>query len=125
VVDALLDTAVIVDILRGYPLATAWLATQADVGVTTVVWLEIIEGAPNRQAQRIALRLLQSLERVEVTPPDMDWAIHQLTRFGLSHGVGAMDCLIASASQRLGVPLYSHNLKHFTPLLGALAQKPY
>jgi predicted nucleic acid-binding protein len=45
--------------------------------------------------------------------------------FTLSHGVGIMDCLIASVSYRLQVPLYTRNLKHFTPLLGALAQTPY
>ena len=124
-VDALLDSAVVVDVLRGHPPAVAWLATQRNMGVTTVVWLEILEGTPNLQAQRIALRLLQSFVRVEITPPDIDWAIRQLTRLSLSHGVDAMDCLIASASHRLNVPLYTHNLKHFTPLLGSLAQKPY
>jgi predicted nucleic acid-binding protein len=124
-VDVLLDTAVVVDVLRGYPLAVTWLATQRHVGVTTVVWLEILEGTPNRQAQRVALRLLQSLERVDITPLDMDWAIRQITLLGLSHGVDAMDCLIASASYRLNIPLFTHNLKHFTPLLGPLAQKPY
>jgi predicted nucleic acid-binding protein len=124
-VDALLDTAVVVDVLRGHPPATAWLATQSQLGVTPMVWLEIIEGAPNQRAQRAALRLLQSFERVEVTPPDIDWAIRQLLRFHLSHGVEAMDSLIAAVSHRLQVPLYTPNLKHFTPLLGPLAQNPY
>ena len=73
-VDALLDTAIVVDVLRGHPPATVWLATQSQLGVTPIVWLEIIEGAPNQRAQRIALRLLQSFERVEVTPLDIDWA---------------------------------------------------
>jgi predicted nucleic acid-binding protein len=88
VVDALLDTAVVVDMLRGHPPATAWLATQRQLGVTTIVWLEIIEGTPNRRAQRIALRLLQGFERVDVTSPDIDWAIRQLVHFNLSHGGG-------------------------------------
>jgi predicted nucleic acid-binding protein len=124
-VDALLDTAVLVDVLRGHPPATSWLATQPHLGVTTVVWLEIIEGSSSLRAQRIALRLLHGLERVEVTPLDIDWAIRQLTRLGLSQGVDAMDCMIASVSYRLNLPLYTHNLKHFVPLLGPLAQKPY
>jgi predicted nucleic acid-binding protein len=46
-------------------------------------------------------------------------------RYELSHGVGMMDCLIASVSYRLQLPLYTHNLKHFAPLLNDLAQKPY
>ncbi len=46
-------------------------------------------------------------------------------RLHLSHGLDSMDCLIASANHRLGIPLYTCNLKHFTPLLGDLAHKPY
>ena len=43
----------------------------------------------------------------------------------LRFGVGVLDCLIAAPAFRLQLPLYTHNLKHFTPLLGDLAQKPY
>jgi predicted nucleic acid-binding protein len=60
-VDALLDTAVVVDVLRGHLPAVAWLATQRNMGVTTVVWLEILEGTPNRQAQRTALPYFRAL----------------------------------------------------------------
>lgn len=35
------------------------------------------------------------------------------------------DCLIAAPAQRLGVPLYTRNLKHFSPLLGDLAVMAY
>ena len=56
---------------------------------------------------------------------DFDWAIRQSLRLRLSYNVGPMDCLIASVAHRLGLPLYSRNLKHFAPLLGDLAQAPY
>lgn len=35
------------------------------------------------------------------------------------------DCLIASVAYRLKVPLYTHNLKDMTPIIGNLAVKPY
>ncbi len=124
-VAALLDTAVVVDVLRGFPPAVDWLGHQGHLGVTTVVWLEIIESAPNRQAEQAALSLLRRFERVATTAEDMDWAIRQLLRFHFSHGLDAMDCLIAAASHRLSVPLCTRNLKHFTPLLGNLAHAPY
>ena len=38
----------------------------------------------------------------------------------IQHGLG-----VTSMSARLKVPLYTANLKHFGPILGALAQKPY
>lgn len=39
--------------------------------------------------------------------------------------LGMDDCLIASVAHRLQVPLYTHNLKDMTPLIGELALKPY
>jgi predicted nucleic acid-binding protein len=55
----------------------------------------------------------------------LDWAMDQQEKFALSHNVGMNDCLIASISYRLQLPLYTTNLKHFIPLLNNLAQKPY
>jgi predicted nucleic acid-binding protein len=124
-VTALVDTAVVVDVLRGYAPAVSWLGQQAELGVSVVVWMEIIEGATDRQSEHRAVHLLDRFERINVTVQDMDWSLHQLLRFHLSHGLDAMDCLIASSSFRLNIPLYTHNMKHFTPLIGPLSQKPY
>jgi predicted nucleic acid-binding protein len=124
-VTGFLDTATIVDFLRGYPPCEAWLRQQPSLAVTPIVWLETIEGALNRQAQRKAVALLRHFERVDLTSADFDWSIQKALDLRLSHNVDLMDCLIASVSHRYGSPLYTPNLKHFTPLLGALARKPY
>jgi predicted nucleic acid-binding protein len=124
VVDCLLDTSVLVDVLRKHPPALDWLSVQSQPGVTPVVWMELIEGARDRVAQRRALKLLRDFERVDLTPADFDWAIQRLIRFQLSHNVGMNDCLIAAASFRLHVPLHTANLKHFTPLLGRWLSNP-
>jgi len=124
-VDGLLDTAIIVDLLRVHPPAEMWLAGQSRLGVSPAVWLETIAGTENSTAQRRAVELLHRFEKVEVLPGDFDWAIRRALQFRLSHNVDMMDCLIASTAQRLGVPLFTPNLKHFQPLIGVLAQRPY
>jgi predicted nucleic acid-binding protein len=124
-VTGLIDTAILVDLLRAFPMAATWLSTQDRLGVSPVVWLEILEGAENARAQSRAVELLRHFDRIEVLPMDFDWAIQQALRFRLSHSVDMMDCLIASTAQRLGVPLFTPNLKHFKPMIGDLAQKPY
>jgi predicted nucleic acid-binding protein len=95
------------------------------LGITRFVRLEIIEGALNKSGLSRALTLLNDFEHVEVIDKDLAWASIELSKYRLSHNVGAMDCLIAASSYRLQVPLYTMNLKHFTPLIGSLAQKPY
>ncbi len=122
---ALLDTLIVVDLMRRYPRAEDWLRGQTDLGINRAVWLEILDGAKNNVDQQRALRLLRDFELVDVTTSDFDWATQQLLRLRLSHNVGAMDCLIAAPAYRLQLPLYTQNLKHFEPMLGALAQKPY
>lgn len=124
-VAALVDTSVVVDLLRDYPPANTWFLAQNDLAVSRGVWLEIIEGAQDRPAQHHALNLLRRFELIEITTPDVIWATERLLHFNLSHNIDAFDCLIAAASYRLQLPLYTRNLKHFAPLLGSLAKPPY
>ena len=124
-VDGLLDTSIVVDLLRQHSAADRWLQQQGQLGITSIVWMEIIEGAKTSSKQEEALKLLRRFEPVELTTTDLLWAIEQLVRFRLSHNVDSFDCLIASASYRLQLPLYTSNVKHFTPLIGKLATAPY
>lgn len=87
--------------------------------------MEVISGGPTKLKREQAARLMKRFEMLYLLPSDMDWAMQQHILYELSHGVGMMDCLIGSVCHRLQVPLYTHNLKHFTPILGGLAQKPY
>jgi predicted nucleic acid-binding protein len=121
----LLDTTVVVDLLRNYPPASVWLNAQTRLGITPIVWMETLDGALNKAAQRRAVALLTQFDIVYLTQADMDRAMRQLAAYKLSHNSGMMDCLIASVSHRLQVPLFTRNIRHFTPLLGPLAQSPY
>jgi len=123
-VDALLDTSIIIDILRKYKPDEDWLAEQGSFGITRLVWLETLDGVKDKVAQRVAIRLLRDFQLVQVNSEDLIWATDQIIRFGLSHNVSSFDCLIAAPSQRLQLPLYTRNIKHFTPMLGAWAQQP-
>lgn len=125
--NALLDSTVLVDLLRNYSRSVDWLESRQDdvLAITQLVFLEVISGTQNKIAQQRAFRRLSQFDMVYLTQADMDWAMEQLVRYKLSHNVGMMDCIIASVSYRLQVPLYTTNLKHFTPLLDTLAQKPY
>lgn len=121
----LVDTSIIVDLIRGFPDAYQWLQTQRDLGITHYVWLEAIQGAPNKQKLKTVITILADFELVEVTSSDTLWAVQVLTRVRLVHGVDALDSLIAAPSYRLQIPLFTRNMKHFKPLLGNLAQQPY
>jgi len=124
-VACLLDTAVIVDVLRKYTPALDWLKGQPEPGITSVIWMEIIEGAWDRRAQEEAVKVLRDFELVPIVQQDFDWSVQQLLKYQLSHQIGMADALIAAVSLRLNLPLYTPNLKHYSPMLGNLATKPY
>jgi len=48
-VAGLLDTSILVDLLRTYRPAKLWLSSQVDLGVSEIVWFELLEGAENKQ----------------------------------------------------------------------------
>ncbi len=124
---ALIDSTVLVDLLRKHPPAHAWLAAKpaSSIGTTNISWMELIYGAQNKLAQQQCLQVVGIFPLVYLTQEDMTWAMEQLLKYRLRHSVGVGDCLIASVSHRLQVPLYTHNLKHLSPLLGDLAVRPY
>jgi len=127
VVDAFLDTAIIVDVLRNHEPALHWINAQGNLrlGISSFVHMEIVDGAINGQEQRHTLKILNQFDLVFPMQADIEWAMAQQVAHRLKFGVGVLDCLIAAPAYRLQLPLYTQNAKHFQPLLGALAQKPY
>ena len=124
---AVLDTTVIIHLFRKDQSALQWLEAMQDIlSITPITWMEIMVGVANKQAQTDSLRLLRGFEMIYLTPDDMDWAMAQMLAFHFSHGVGVMDCFIASVCQRLNVPIFTHNQKDYLKVLPAnLVVKPY
>lgn len=127
VTDAILDTSVLIDLLRAFPPATNWFADlgRQRVAITPVVWMETVQGAVNREKRAHAIRFLRQFRIEHPTEDDNRWAMRQTASFYLSHGVHLQDAMIASVAARLAVPLYTTNLKHFQPLPSVDAKKPY
>ncbi|MCB9436137.1 MAG: PIN domain-containing protein [Anaerolineales bacterium] len=123
--NGLVDTTVLVDVLRGYSVGVEWVRRQGMLAISPLVWMELIDGVTNKKAQFEAYSLLSHYYVVFLTEADIQWAMEKQLRYKLSHNVGIYDCLIASVNYRLQLPLYTRNLKHFRPLLGELAQQPY
>jgi predicted nucleic acid-binding protein len=127
VVDAVLDTSIIIDLLRGDPRAVSWyqsLQTQ-EVAITPIVWIETVEGATNRIRLNQFTRFLKQFHVEHPTPKDNEWAMEQFAQFHLSHRIDYEDIMIASITVRLAVPLYTLNIRHYAPLPNLDERQPY
>ena len=127
VTDAILDTSILIDLLRAFPPATEWFASlgRQRLAITPVVWMETVQGATDRVKRAQAIRLLRQFRIEHPTEDANRWAMRHLASFYLSHGVQLQDAMIASVAASLAVPLYTTNLKHFQPLPSVDAKKPY
>ena len=121
----LVDSSVLVDVLRGYPAGVVWLSHQNTLGIPRATLLELVEGTSDKRGYRAVLKLVGQLEMIETTESDLIWATDMLSLYRHSHNVDSFDCMIAAAAVRLGLPIYTRNLKHFTVLAGDLVVAPY
>lgn len=125
--DLILDSDVLIEILRGRPEAGRWLASLGSqtVGISVLTRMEILQGARNRQEQTILIAQLNRYELLLFDAGDAIEALRWFETYRLSHGVGIMDCLIAASASRLGKPFYTFNVRHYRPFTILQAQEPY
>jgi predicted nucleic acid-binding protein len=125
--DLVLDTDVLIEILRGDSRAGEWLTSVESlvIGIPVVVWMEILVGARDKQEQRGFIEQLAGYTILQLESGDSERAQQWFEQFHLSHGVGILDCLIAAIAIRLSKPFYTFNLKHFRVIPGLEVQAPY
>ncbi len=125
-ITGIVDTTVIVHYFRDYRIAQAWVdSLPTRLSVVPITWLEVMQGAGSKAKEAVCKSILDRFNLVYLTTADQDWAMQHMERYRLSNGVTTNDALIAAVAYRLQVPLYTHNLKDMTPMIGTLAVKPY
>jgi predicted nucleic acid-binding protein len=109
------DTNVLVDVLRGLPAAVAALERHAAdlVVVPSMVRFEVLAGArPSERAATAAL--LDACLDAPVDRSVADEAAELARRFRRSHsGIDPIDYVVAATTRLLGAELLTRNGKHF------------
>ena len=123
----LLDTSILIDILRGQIAARNWvdLLAQPTRMISVITGAELLAGCRNQREQRMVERELSLYTMTWVDENISQTAFDLYRRFHLSRGVGFLDCLIAATATQHGYRLATLNLKHFTALPGVQAERPY
>ncbi len=123
----LLDTSILVDLLRGNEAARDWIDSlqQDKYFISVVAVAELLAGCANRSEQRKVEQELELYAVLWLTADISEKALGLYRRFHLSHGVGFLDCLIAATAQEHNLVLATLNLKHLAPLPAIAVQRPY
>ncbi len=122
----LLDTDVMIDILRGYLPAVNWLAGLLEVpGLPGFVVMELISGCPNKAEVKKLQKSLNLFQIYWPTENDCNRALDVFVKYKLNNGLGIMDALIGECAVGLGATLSTFNLKHFKVIPSLKTEQPY
>ena len=124
----LLDSDVMIDLLRQYPPAMKWfdaLNDEEELLLPGYVVMELIQGCRNKTEQEKVQRELAIYGVVWPESEDCDKALSIFTEYYLSHNAGLLDVLIGQIAVALRVPLYTFNQKHYRFMPGLQTIQPY
>lgn len=123
----LLDTDVMIDVLRRHPPAVAWLSSLGDTPLLLpgFVVMELIQGCRSRAEQGRAERVLAGFQTAWPSATACDAAVASFTAYHLSHSLGLLDALIAHTALELALPLQTFNAKHYAPIAALTTTQPY
>ncbi len=116
----LLDTCVVVDVLRHNRAALTCLRSLTVIpSIAPVTLLELSVGFRSRRDERDAQALLESWTVAHIDDPDL-WrrAGQFMKHYAASHGLDEMDALIAATAEHHGLKLTTVNVKHFPMFKG-------
>lgn len=123
----LLDTDVMIDLLRQYPPAVAWLDSLGaeEIILPGFVAMELIQGCRDKAEQQELERELRSYGVAWPSPAACNKALSVFTNYHLSHGLGILDALIGQMAVTMNVVLCTFNQKHYSVIPNLNILQPY
>jgi len=110
----LLDTTILIDYLRGNGQARHVLEdTRNRPNGSVVSVLELFAGIRNRREEQRTEQLLAQMSLLPVTADIAKRAGVFVRLYDRSHGIGAVDAIIAATAEHHGLRLATLNIKHF------------
>ena len=123
----ILDSDVMIDVLRQYSPAITWLETLGDEEIILpgFVVLELLQGCNNNTDQGKMEKVLGAFEIVWPSAETCDEALAVFARYHLSHNIGLLDALIGQTAVALDLSLHTFNRKHYAVIPNLVTTEPY
>jgi predicted nucleic acid-binding protein len=115
------DSSILIDCLRGRAEAISFVTAQSTAArprTHLLVAAELLTGARDKSELALIDSFLQTFDLLIPNEADGLSALDLYRQFRLSHGVDWPDCQITATALRLGVEVFTQNVKHFTAFPG-------
>lgn len=121
-----LDTDILIDVLRGHKLAITWFTTLREVpNIPGFVVMELIQNAKNKQEVNQVFKLIAPLPIIWLTEINCNNALVDFSKYSLSDGIGLLDALIAHCAIGKNATLCTFNIKHYRVIPNLKIAQPY
>ena len=120
----LVDSDVLIWMLRGHATAVAKMEGLADWHISAVSYMELAQACRNK-AELKAMQKAFKTEGNDVLPITQsisDLACTLVEKYALSHSLHMADALIAATALSHSLPLLTANAKHFSAVAGLRVQ---
>ena len=115
----LLDTNILIDVLRGEAVALSWLEQQQSPRISVITWIEVLVGCRDGEADAVQV-WLESFPRLS-----LDQAISSETvRLRQKLGLKVPDAIILATARCSQLTLATRNRRDFPLALGGVLH-PY
>lgn len=123
----LLDTDIVIDLLRGYLPALNWLAgrTGEEIYLPGLVVMELMQGCASKYEMSALQKFISPFPLLWTPAHVADQALSVYAEGRLTHNLGLLDALIGQLAVSMDVPLYTFNQKHFAAVPGLRTVQPY
>ncbi|MEI8266575.1 MAG: type II toxin-antitoxin system VapC family toxin [Betaproteobacteria bacterium] len=121
----LVDTDVLIWHLRGNPQAARWLDRLQPLTISSVSYLEVLQGMRNK-AELVAVQKMLQQRKAYVRPITEAITLRAtelMETMTLSHGLQMGDALIAATALERGLPVLTGNVKHFAAIPGLIMER--
>jgi predicted nucleic acid-binding protein len=115
----LLDTNILIDVLRGEPPALAWLEQQPQARISVITWIEVLVGCRGDEVEAVQA-WLESFPRLPID----DAVARESVRLRQRHGLKVPDAIILATAICSDLPLATRNSRDFPLRLGGVLH-PY
>jgi len=115
----LLDTNILIDVLRGEPPALAWLEQQERPRISVISWIEVLVGCREGESGRVEA-WLDTFPRL----PLNDAIALETVRLRKRHGMKIPDAIILATARCADFSLATRNSRDFPLTLGGVVH-PY
>jgi predicted nucleic acid-binding protein len=125
----LLDTTVLIDLLRGHAGAAEFIdtviASRTPLFVSAISAMELFVGCRNNDEVKKAQQLVASFGLLHLYPAESRRAYELVLLYSKSHGLAIPDALIAATALVQDLELASDNVRHFGMIPDLGVRRPY